>query len=90
MMASGVWLLGGVAGASGLPERGARLLGASEAMREAIGSMLEPEDRIEYDRDVAIVRSQLDEEAFAKAWAEGRRMSMEQAVAYALEEADDE
>ena len=42
------------------PERGARLLGASEALREEIGSVLEPEDQAEYDRDMSIVRGQLE------------------------------
>jgi hypothetical protein len=32
------------------------------------------------------VRRVLDQEAFAAAWAEGRAMTLEQAVAYALEE----
>jgi hypothetical protein len=31
-------------------------------------------------------RRSLDEEAFATAWAEGRAMTLEQAVAYALDE----
>ena len=36
-------------------------------------------------RSVAAVRKQLDETAFAAAWAKGRAMSLEQAVSYALE-----
>jgi hypothetical protein len=32
-----------------------------------------------------IVREQLDEAAFAAAWAEGQAMTLEQAIAYALE-----
>ena len=39
-----------------------------------------------YQRTKASVRSQLGEEAFETAWAEGRAMTFEQAVAYALDE----
>jgi predicted ATPase/class 3 adenylate cyclase len=89
-LASALWGFGGAAGTSGRPERGARLLGAAEALREVIGSVLEPEDQIEYDRDVSIIRDQMSQEACAKAWAEGRAMSMEQAIEYALEAVGDE
>ncbi|MDP8923862.1 MAG: tetratricopeptide repeat protein [Chloroflexota bacterium] len=37
------------------------------------------------DVSVAVLRARLGEEAFAAAWAEGRAMSLEQAIAYALE-----
>ena len=67
--------------------RAARLLGAAEALLEAIGKKWEPADRIEYDRYVAATRAQLDEAAFDAAWAEGRAMSMEQAISYALSSA---
>jgi hypothetical protein len=79
--------LAGVAGAEGQPERAARLLGAAEALLEATGVRLIAADRAEYDRNVAAVRAQLDEAAFAAAWAEGRAMAAddwEQVVAYAL------
>jgi non-specific serine/threonine protein kinase len=64
----------------------ARLLGASEALFEAIGARPAPADRPVYDRAVAAARSQLDEAAFATAWAEGRAITPEEAIAYALEE----
>jgi hypothetical protein len=38
-----------------------------------------------YEQGVASARAQLSEEEFEKAWAEGRTMSMEEAIAYALE-----
>ena len=43
---------------------------------------------VEFDRSVAAVRAQMDEEAFARAWSEGRAMSMTQAIDYALELAE--
>ncbi len=80
--------LGGAAGVQRLPIRAARLLGAAAALLEALGadSRMDPADRAEYDRDVAAVRAQLDEALFVAAWAEGRAMTLEQAIAYALED----
>jgi tetratricopeptide (TPR) repeat protein len=63
----------------------ARLFGAAEAARDALGTPLFPVDRPEYDRSVAAARGALGEEAFVAAWAEGRALELEQAVASALE-----
>jgi tetratricopeptide (TPR) repeat protein len=67
-------------------ERRARVLGAVEALLESMDAILERVARLSYEHAVAAVRAQLGEEAFARAWQEGRAMSMEEAVAYALEE----
>jgi tetratricopeptide (TPR) repeat protein len=64
--------------------RAARLFGAAEAMREPIRSVIDLVDRPEYERQVAILRTQLEEVYFAAAWREGRAMSLEQTVTYAL------
>ncbi len=80
--------LAGIAGAAGMTnqaEPAARLLGAAEILREIIGSTIPPAERANYERIVAIVRNQLDETTFERAWAEGRAMAIEQAVACALE-----
>jgi predicted ATPase/transcriptional regulator with XRE-family HTH domain len=66
--------------------RTARLLGAAEAARERLGALIQPSDKMEYDRLVANVRDQLDEATFRAAWAEGRQMTLDQAVADALDE----
>jgi non-specific serine/threonine protein kinase len=66
--------------------RAARLFGAAERVREAMGAPLPPADRAEHDRSVAAVRGALGEDAFAAAWAEGRAMSLEEATRYALED----
>jgi hypothetical protein len=73
-----------VAGAEEAAARAARLLGAAEALREAIGAPLPPVERADYDRSVDTVRAGLSEEAFAAAWSEGRLMALEQALVYAL------
>jgi hypothetical protein len=64
----------------------ARLFGAAEALRELIGKPLTRVQIATHDRDVATVKHQLDPASFATAWAEGRAMTLEQAVAYALDE----
>jgi DNA-binding CsgD family transcriptional regulator/tetratricopeptide (TPR) repeat protein len=71
--------LAGVYGMQKNPEQSARLLGAAEAVREAINAPLSPIDRADYDRIVGTARAQLDEAAFAVAWAEGRILTPEQA-----------
>jgi hypothetical protein len=43
-------------------------------------------DQFAADRYVAALREQLDEATFEAARAEGREMSLEEAVAYALDE----
>jgi predicted ATPase/class 3 adenylate cyclase len=78
--------LGAIAVARGRPERAARLLGAAEALREAISAPLPPAEHAEHDRSVAAVRTALGEEAFAAACAAGQAMSLEDAVALALDE----
>jgi hypothetical protein len=78
--------LAALAAAQAQPERAARLFGTAEGLREAMGAPLPPAERAEHDRSVAAVRTTLGEEAFAAAWAEGRAMSRDQAVAFALTE----
>jgi predicted ATPase/DNA-binding CsgD family transcriptional regulator len=66
--------------------RAAKLYGASEALREASGLSPRPFGRIAYDYEgyLATVRGGLDEPDFDAAWSEGRAMSLEQAIEYAL------
>ena len=45
-----------------------------------------PTERLLYEASVASVRAQLDQEIFAAAWAEGRAMTLEQAIDIALDE----
>ena len=66
--------------------RGARLFGAGEAQREVSGLVIWCEERPLYERCVAAARAALGEEAFAAAWAKGRALSLEAAVAYAVGE----
>ena len=45
-----------------------------------------PHEPVEYDTEIVRLRKDLDEEAFDSAWAEGRRMTADEAVAFALSE----
>jgi non-specific serine/threonine protein kinase len=76
-----LWGFGNVAALEERHERAARLFGATAALRE----MLNTGDLPAYEGDVSAARAQIGEQAFEKGWAEGRAMSMEQAVEYALE-----
>lgn len=76
----------GVIGMTGQPEHAARLLGAWEATLERMGATLQPADIPEHDRNITAVRAQLTPQMFAAAWAQGRAMSLEQAVASTLDD----
>jgi non-specific serine/threonine protein kinase len=80
--------LAGVDASRGRPVRAARLWGAAEGMSETYGGHIMVADRsvIDYEGRLAAARSQLEEEAWSAAWAEGRAMSPEQAIEYALEQ----
>jgi predicted ATPase/class 3 adenylate cyclase len=77
-------LSGGIAAAEGQAERAARLLGAAEAIRQAIQCSIPPAILAGHERTVASVRAALGEERFAAVWTEGRSMGFEKAVDFAL------
>lgn len=76
--------LAGPVAAGGSPEKAARLLGASEALLEKMGLVIQAADQFEIERYKAMVCEQLDEARFEKAMSEGRELSLEEAVVYAL------
>jgi tetratricopeptide (TPR) repeat protein len=81
--------LAGVAGSLGKlgePEKAARLLGASNALMTGMGFVPYLSDQHELDKYIADVQAQLDEAIFEAACADGQSMTLEQAVAYALED----
>jgi predicted ATPase/DNA-binding SARP family transcriptional activator len=78
--------LAGIASAQAQPIRAARLFSAAEAVFAYIGSHVQPNARGLYDRDLAVARAQLDEPAWQSAWAEGQAMSLDDAIALALQE----
>jgi predicted ATPase/DNA-binding CsgD family transcriptional regulator len=70
-----------LAAARGEPERAARLLGASETLRETVGLALALPERAAYERASAWVRDQLGKEAYERALAAGRALTPREALA---------
>lgn len=66
-------------------DRALRLLGAAETWRELGSTTMTPDEQIEYQEQVEVVREQMASELFTKTWAEGRALTMEQAIQYATE-----
>ena len=83
-VAEGLAGLAAVAGAQGQLARAARLFGAAEALREQVQPMVWPAERFEWNQHVAALRARLDLTTLTGAWADGRAMTVEQAVDYAL------
>jgi len=68
------------AGARGDTERSARLFGAADALRLALGITQLPEERALREPHLTTARSQPNEAA----WEEGNKMTFEEAIRYAL------
>jgi predicted ATPase/DNA-binding SARP family transcriptional activator len=75
-----LWRLGRLAAIEGRFEIAARLLGASEALREEVGAIVPPCDARDYERAVREAQSGLDSKAFAAAWSAGRRLQLSEAA----------
>ena len=85
-VADGLGLLAWVGHLEGDPGRATRLLGAANAIRRALGARLNPALQQELDAELATLQDALGEAVFEAAWSEGRAMSADQAVKYALYE----
>lgn len=70
------------------PERAAKLHGAAQAILETIDYRIMPFNQAELDRHIQIAREQLGEAEFEGLAAEGRTLTLSQAIAFALEESD--
>ena len=62
------------------PERAARLFAWADVMREKIGDHRPPVEQASVDRDLAVIRSQLDDAAFKQAYRTGQAMTTEQVI----------
>ena len=65
-----------------------QLFGVAEALREAIGMPLSLSECADYEHDRVLASAQLDPAEFAAAWALGRAMPAEQALAEVLKRYD--
>ena len=77
-----------MAAAQGQFERAARLLGAAEALREAIQARMPAVWRADYEHTYALLHSKLNSEHRKAAWRQGRTMDLEQALDAALASAE--
>ena len=64
--------------------RAARLFGTAEAIREVADAPMVSTERAEYDAAIGQLRNTLDATALDSAWAHGRRLPTDEAVALAL------
>lgn len=74
-----------IAVGQGKIERAARLMATVENQLALIGTRLLILDRMEYERNLALLRAKLDEKTLARFWEKGKAMTMQRAIEYALE-----
>ena len=84
-IASAIEELGAVSAVKGDGRQAVMLFSTAHAMRETLGVPLPPVDRAAHDSVLATCRTQLGEAVFARAWAEGEALSLEQAIDFALD-----
>jgi non-specific serine/threonine protein kinase len=72
--------------AQGHATHAARLYGATAALLESFGVQLIPWDQIESEPYMIGTRAEIGEDEYTKAYSEGQAMTLDQAIAYALEE----
>jgi non-specific serine/threonine protein kinase len=68
---------------AGQPETAAWLVSSAEALREEVGGGV-PWLAEANDETLTTIRAQLDEAAFAEAWEQGQKLTVDEAVAFAL------
>ena len=78
--------LAAVAARQQQPWRGALLLGAASGLRTAIGAPRPPVYQPDHDQVSAALRAMLGTDRYIEAWRAGEHGTLEQALAYALED----
>lgn len=68
------------------PERAARLIGWADTSRKKLDGIRPHLEQADIDKIIAACLAQMGEVAFASAYEGGKKMSLDEAVAYALEE----
>jgi tetratricopeptide (TPR) repeat protein len=70
--------------ATGSTLRAVRLWACAHTLRQESGAAMSRAEQSRYDGEVQSARAQLSTEAFDKAWNDGRGMTLDEAVRYAL------
>jgi tetratricopeptide (TPR) repeat protein len=83
-LTDGIGGMARLAAATGEAETATRLLGAADTLRESLGVTISPGEQEDLDTIFNGLRAKLGEEVFAAAWASGRALSEQEAVAEAL------
>lgn len=74
---------GALAASQGQAERAVRLCAAATGLMESLHYRMVATDHIEHERNIAAGRERLPEADFARAWAVGQQLTLEQALAEA-------
>lgn len=74
--------IGEIALAEGEYMRGTTTIAAAAALRRQVGAALPPFEQTQFDQSVRVGRVNLGDERFAFAWAEGTKLSFDNAVTY--------
>jgi len=75
--------LAGLFAEVGSLEKAAQLLSAASAIQDESGAAWWPADRVEVERNLALIKAALDEPAFEAAWTAGKGMTIDQAITFA-------
>jgi predicted ATPase/DNA-binding XRE family transcriptional regulator len=67
-------------------ERAARLIAWADARREELGNKRPPVEQEDVDKDIAACLARIGESAFSDLYEEGRKMTIDEAIVYALGE----
>ena len=84
-----IFTLEGMAGlslATDNPERAARLIGWADSAHKQIGEMRPPLEQADVDKIIAACLAKMGEASFVEAYGAGQKMTLDETVAYALEE----
>lgn len=76
---------GFIAHAQTQDERALQLFAAASALREKSGTPMTPDEHRYFDEQLRGLREKMETPRFEALWAQGRAMTMEAAIAYALE-----
>jgi tetratricopeptide (TPR) repeat protein len=63
-----------------------RLLAATRVLRDALGMEFMPVEQNVFNRSLAMAAARMSSDAFDQAWIEGKKLSIDQAARYALNE----
>jgi predicted ATPase/transcriptional regulator with XRE-family HTH domain len=72
-----------IAATMGIVDASARLLGAAAVLRDSVDGVIEPQNLAAHECAVAQTRERLGEARFAASWAQGQRLTKEEAIAAA-------